>query len=114
NGWGYRPVVGNEQYDLWNEDVDEENLNTNEIRINPVRTAENTYRKYTTKGLTTIAYLDYHVLKDLKLRVTGNLNNRDQQNDLFYNSLTPQGSPRNPTNTRGINGSTSVSSTDTW
>lgn len=114
NGWGYRPVVGNEQYDLLNEDVDEENLNTNEIRINPVRTAENTYRKYTTKGSTTIAYVDYHILKDLKLRVTGNLNNRDQQNDLFYNSLTPQGSPRNPTNVRGVNGSTSFSSTDTW
>lgn len=114
NGWGYRPVVGNEQFDLLNEDVDEENINTFEIRVNPVRTAKNTYRRYTTKGLTTVAYADYAINKNFKLKVTGNLSNRDQQNDAFYNSLTPQGSPRNPTNTRGVNGSTSFSTIDTW
>ncbi|HEY0670191.1 MAG TPA: SusC/RagA family TonB-linked outer membrane protein, partial [Sphingobacteriaceae bacterium] len=114
NGWGYRPVTGDDAFDLISEDVDEENITAFELRVNPIKTAQNDYRRYYTNTLTSVIFADFNFTKDLKLRVSGNFNERTQTNDVFYNSKTTRGSPKNLSNIRGINGATGTTDYFTW
>jgi len=113
NTWGYRPITGREDFDLLNEDVDDENINSSEIRVNPLRTVENTYRLAKTNDLLAVGYLDVNLTKELTFRTTGNISSRNIFTDAFYNSKTPQGSPSNPSNRRGVNGTFTFSEINT-
>lgn len=111
--WGYRPVSAS-PIDLLEEASDPENLTNNEIRLNPVMTNDNEFRRGKLTDIITNAYLDYAITPALTLRITGGLNNRVQRSNAFYNSKTTQGSPLNPMNTRGQWGSVTYAERNIW
>lgn len=111
--WGYRPVSAS-PVNLLEEEADPENLTNNEIRLNPVITNDNEFRRGKITDIITNAYLEYAITPQLALRVTGGLNNRVQRSEAFYNSKTTQGSPLNPMNTRGQWGSVTYAYRNIW
>ncbi|MET0464636.1 MAG: TonB-dependent receptor [Chitinophagaceae bacterium] len=111
--WGYRPVAAS-AINLLEEESDPENLTNNEIRLNPVITNDNEFRRGKITDIIANAYLEYKIARDLTFRATGALNNRTQRNDAFYNSKTTQGSPLNPLNTRGQWGSVTYAERNIW
>lgn len=113
NTWGYRPISGTGK-DLLTEEVDEDVISANQIRVNPVLTAENAYNKNIIKNISANFYTTYNITKALTLKVTAATNSRNTRNETFYNSLTPRGSPRNPANSRGINGGITFSGINNW
>lgn len=114
NMWGYRPISGKDNLDLLEEDADPDNINSNEDRFNPVTTAENTYRVALNRTMLATAFLTYDITKHLTLKVTGGNTNSQYKTDIFYNSRTPQGSPKSSSNRMGINGSVTYMDVNTW
>lgn len=104
NVWGYRPLSGDPNLNLIDQDVDPDIIDANYTRVNPIVTAENFDRTNTSLDLLVNTYLTYAISNNLTLKVTGTANSRKRQFDAFYNSKTPQGSPLNPLNVRGVNG----------
>lgn len=114
NVYGYRPVSANENVNLEEELFDPDvNVDASNVRINPVITAENTYRKTINNELIGNAYLTYNFIKELAFNSRIGYRKRVIRGEAFYNSLTPQGSP-SPVNTRGVNGNFSFAENDTW
>ena len=102
--WAYRPLSGN-GYDLVEEIADPDNITASDVRLNPLITVKNDYTKDVSTDLTANAYLSFNITDNLTLRLTGIANSRLSRADRYYNANTPQGSPLNPNNLRGINGS---------
>jgi TonB-dependent starch-binding outer membrane protein SusC len=109
----YRPVVGT-NVDLASQIVDAEAINVNDTRFNPVSTINNQYTKNKTGDLLSQAYLTYDISSKLSLKVTGTENIRGTRADNFFNSNTQDGSPLNPRNTKGVNGSILNTEINTW
>lgn len=108
--WGYKPldVPGtNLDEDLLDPDVNP----TNDYRTNPYINLTNLHRLNTTKNLNTIAYLEYNILPDLKLRVTSGVNETRIERESFNNSKTQYGRPGSA---NGINGSINYSQRSNW
>jgi len=108
--WGYKPldVPGtNLDEDLLDPDVNP----TNDYRTNPYINLINLHRLNTTKNLNTIAYLEYNILPDLKLRVTSGVNETRIERESFNNSNTQYGRPGSA---NGINGSINYSQRSNW
>lgn len=103
--WAYRPVSGNPNVDLTEFDDDPDNTNTSDIRINPVVSSNNEYKKNNSTNFLSNAYVEYNILKNLKLKSTASIRNSKNRLDLFYNSKTPKGSSLNTANNQGVNGS---------
>lgn len=90
--WGFRPI------DTPGTNLDEELLDpdvnaSNDYRTNPYINLTNLHRLNTTKNLNTIAYLEYNILPDLKLRVTSGVNETRIQREAYNNSRTQYGFP---------------------
>lgn len=110
--WGYRPVSGNDvNLDelLYDPNIDP-NL-VSDYRVNPVISAENELRRNTVLTLAANAYADYTVAQGLTLRVTGGVTYNQSRAEIFNNSKTQAGNPRNP---NGVNGSVYYSPNSTW
>lgn len=114
--WGYRPaspidptktVGGDFEDDL----VDDLVAPGTDYRLNPIVVAENEYRLRNINNIFGNAYMDYSILKNLKLRVTAGINSTIQRNDAFNNSKTRTG---NPANIYGVNGSVNYYETSNW
>lgn len=101
--WGYRPVAGNININLLEEDIDEEALNQYDARFNPIVTSENAYQPTFVTDFLTNVYAEYKFLPEWILRMTGSVTRRDARNEMFFNSRTPQGSLISYFNTRAIN-----------
>ena len=114
NTWGYRPVTGGDDNDLLSEIVDDDIINANQIRVNPLLTAKNTYNKFIVKNISINAYATYKITKDLVLKVNAAKSEKNQRNEVFYNSQTSKGSPKNPVNSRGVNGRISFAEFNNW
>ncbi|MDR6783250.1 SusC/RagA family TonB-linked outer membrane protein [Pedobacter africanus] len=114
NVYGYRPVSANENVNLEEELFDPDvAVNSSNVRINPVITAENTYRKTINNEIVGNAYLTYNFIKELAFNSRTGYRKRVVRGEAFYNSLTPQGSA-SPVNTRGVNGNFSFAENNTW
>lgn len=111
--WAYRPTTGTDVR-LEDYDDDPDNTNVSDIRINPVVSSLNDYTHTGTTDFMANAYLQYDILKDLSLKVTGTASSRKSKLDRFFNSKTPQGSPLNRFNSLGVNGSVRYSDNDVW
>lgn len=114
--WGYRPVQPINPSKPINEDFESELGDdlvnaTTDYRLNPILIAQNEYRLRNIKNTIANAYVEYNIVKDLKLRVTGGLNQTHQQYDAFNNTKTRSG---NPYNIYGVNGSISHYRTTNW
>ncbi|RPE09975.1 SusC/RagA family TonB-linked outer membrane protein [Chitinophaga lutea] len=112
--WGYRPVAGDPNTDLQDDDGDMAFLNQYDIRLNPITTNNNEYNKSRTSDFLANAYVTYSPLSNLVFRFAGSMSNRQRRGDVFYNSKTVQGSPLNPRNVRGVNGSVIFTETNIW
>ncbi len=106
--WVYRPVAPiGEDVNLIEEDADLSAVNTSDFRVNPFIDMENQYQYYITSTLDANAYLNVDIVKGLTFRSIGGIRHGNTRNEQFYNSKTSQGSPHNPLNLNGINGSIS-------
>lgn len=109
SAWSYRPVqnVG-AIADIEDILFDPELNHGTDRRINPLIQAENELRQSRTNNILGNAYVEYTLLKGLKLRLTGGISNVRTTTLAFNNSQTRLGSPEYPENL-GINGSRVVS-----
>ena len=118
--WAYRPVTGREtEEDDVDEDFiedfrDEETTFAYDYRVNPVISAENTYRKVKVNNINFNGNVDYKILKDLNLKVTLGFDKRQTNTENFYNSQTARGSSKLPNNTRGVQGNISIFDREIW
>lgn len=112
--WGYRPVSGKGNFDLLEEDYDPDLIDQYNVRLNPVTTSNNDYTKDLSGSFLVNAYLQYDILKNLTLRMTGSSSSTNLRNERFYNSKTPQGNLLSLFNTKGINGSIRTTDINLW
>lgn len=103
--WLYRPITSGEEDDFINAPVDADAINASDFRINPFIDLENQYQYNKTRVLDGNGYLSYEISKDLIFKSTAGFRHNAVRQDRFYNSKTSQGSPYNPGNVNGINGS---------
>jgi len=115
--WQYRPVAGignsNTNSVIDSTSMDDFLNGTGSIgdnQVNPKIQAENEYRKNTQSSSNINAFLEYTILKNLKLKLSGAYGNNGQANEAYYNSRTRQGllyynKSGVAANTSGINGS---------
>ena len=110
--WGYRPVTGDDANidELLYDPTIDPNL-TSDYRVNPVISARNELRRNTALNLVTNAYADYTIIPGLVLKITGGVTYNQLKNDIFNNSMTQSGNPRNP---NGVNGSIFYNPSTTW
>ncbi len=110
--WGYRPVSysGNidSLLDLPN-DVTIDPLNTSSI-YNPLYSTKNEYHQNNQLNLFANGYLDYQIVRGLKLRVSAGVNQTSLRRENFYNSQTSRGRIT-ATNPNGVNGDYSILNT---
>ncbi len=101
--WGYRPVSpsGSDLLaELYDEDVD---IN-NDYRFNPVKSAQNEYRRKITNTLQANLGVEWEIIKNLKLKVTAGYTGKDYKNEEFNNSQTRTGNSHpNNTQSKGVN-----------
>ncbi|MDQ8005881.1 MAG: TonB-dependent receptor [Pedobacter sp.] len=103
--WGYRPVSGNPNVDLFDE-VDEDLDLQNDSRFNPILNAENRINNRKTSTLIANAYGEYAFNKYLKLRVSGGVTRETIKDEVFNGSNTFSGSPLTASGrNNGVNGS---------
>jgi len=100
--WGYRPVGTLWQDDLLDTLYDDTLDPTRDYRINPVMAAENEHNPMHTNTFISNAFIQYKILDNLVLRITGGYNRTDQRREIFNNSSSRLGHPR--TNEK-VNGS---------
>ncbi len=112
--WGFRPVAGRSDLNLMEEITDPENISNADIRLNPVITSNNDYTRNTNKSVVGNLGLRYNIIRGLQFKAVGSLRFNQEKRSIFYNSQTTPGSPLNPTNTIGVNGSIRYSDTFTW
>ncbi|AEV99848.1 SusC/RagA family TonB-linked outer membrane protein [Niastella koreensis] len=114
--WGYRPASPINPTKAISTDFQDELLDdmvnpTTDYRMNPVIIAQNEYRLKNNNNLIANAYVEYSILKNLKLRVTGGINKNSQRYDVFNNSKTRSG---NPSSVYGVNGSITYTDNTSW
>lgn len=118
--WGYRPVRRtflDDNYDTgsFEDDLFDDQVTSNaDYRINPIQSAQNTYRNKDNNSLLSNAFITYKLFKDIVFKTTGSINLNTQQLGQFYNSGTWQGSPQNIRNSYGQWGSMAYSKRFTW
>lgn len=114
--WGYRPVKpirsGNTD-DLYDEIVDSEVTGANDYRFNPVKTAQNEYRKTIVDYLNSNAGLTWEIVDGLKLKVTGGYTMYKRRREEFNGTQTYTGYVGSPSG-KGINGAIYWSDRLSW
>lgn len=103
--WLYRPIAASEEEDLVSEAVDGDAITSSDFRINPFIDLENQYQFDRANKLEGNGYFSYEIIDGLTFRSTAGFMHNAVRQDRFYNSKTSQGSPLNPGNVNGINGS---------
>jgi TonB-linked SusC/RagA family outer membrane protein len=125
SAWGFRPVnpspastaalsSAGGNFGLDDESTIDPTVSpTNDYRFNPTKSLQNTLNDNITNELTANAYMEYKIIPDLTLRVTGGVVNRSLVTNIFYNSQTSQGSPQ-VANSAGPNGSVTNNKFNSW
>ncbi len=117
NAWGYRPITGDSLGDLsfGNDIFDPDITSSVDLRVNPIVSAKNAYNVAFTNALFANAYLEYKVMKNLTLRVTGGITRNATRREVFNNSKTSAGNPRTVYGaTNGVNGSVNNTVFTSW
>lgn len=109
--WGYRPTNGGDNQNLLDNLIDPEIDPVVDYRVNPVFSAQNELRETHTNNLSLNGYGEFQFTKNLKLRVTGAINNRSDRRDVFNNSKTRYG---NPGSRDKVNGSITNTEINNW
>lgn len=117
SAWGYRPINGDSLGDLsFMDDAFDSDVTTNsDLRVNPIVSAKNAYNVGFTNALLANAYLEYKLLKNVTLRVTGGIVRNGSRREIFNNSKTAAGNPNTTYGkTNGINGSINNNVFTSW
>ncbi|PWJ56910.1 TonB-linked SusC/RagA family outer membrane protein [Dyadobacter jejuensis] len=102
--WSYRPF-NTDQTLPFEESLTDPAINPlTDYRTNPLIQVQNEQREKFNTSINASAYAEYAITKDLKLRITGNINRGFYQDATFNNSLTRTGNPAYP-QSLGVNGS---------
>lgn len=109
--WGYSPLSELTE----DEAIDETTSSGTDYKFNPIMNQKNLLRNNKTHNLNVTGYLDYAITNNLRLKITGGINNTRVINEEFNNSKTYPGSPNTtPGRTSGVNGSVSQANTNNW
>lgn len=100
--WGYRPVGTLWQEDLMDSLYDDTLDPTRDYRINPIMAVQNEYNPMHTSTFISNAFVQWKILDNLVLRISGGYNKVDQRREIFNNSSSRLGNPK--TNEK-VNGS---------
>ena len=114
--WGYRPVKpirSGASDDLYDDLVDSETTGANDYRFNPVKTAQNEYRKTIVDYLNANVGLTWEIVEDLKLKITGGYTMNNRRREEFNGTQTYTGYPGSPSG-KGINGGIYWNKKITW
>lgn len=111
--WSYRPITRlNSTVDLIEVPTDPEvDGGAFEFRYNPILTTKNELRENRGENLIANAFVEYEIIKDLKLKISGGITKGTTQYDTFNNSLTRSGNPQ--TNNK-VNGGINIFNSTTW
>ena len=112
--WAYRPISPDPSVNLEEELVDEDAVNNSDFRVNPFIDLENQYQYNITNVLDGNGYVSYDIIKGLTFKSTAGIRHSKVRADKFFNSKTSQGSPYNPANTNGINGSVAYTTSNSF
>lgn len=111
NVWSYRPFVSVGDDDLINEWVDPSINPSQDFRVNPIYIVSDEYRKRINNYFRANAYVEYEIIKDLKLKVMGGFLTDDYSNEQFNGSRSRTG---NKYRSDGVNASVQNKSTQQW
>lgn len=91
--WGYRPAISpNSSLDAQlTQAIDPDGQLA--YAYNPLISTNNTIINSSSNNLAANAYLDYKIIKDLTLRISGGLNYTQSLNNSYYGQLTQRGAP---------------------
>lgn len=112
--WGYRPVTGNDNNSDLLDNLIDPALSGNQFgdyRVNPVISTKNLIQQTTIDNMIANSFIDYVVLPNLSLRISGGVTRNTVKTEGFYNSMTSRGSIYN---TAGVNGSIYTNTTNSW
>lgn len=112
---GYRPVTGGVNDETLVDSLYDPNIDgiaVADYRINPYLSAQNELNQRIGNALMANGYIQYKIMQDLTLRLSGGIDNNWGRTESFYNSFTSTGNPRY--NVKGPNGSVSNSLTSNW
>ncbi|MEO6916069.1 MAG: TonB-dependent receptor [Chitinophagaceae bacterium] len=107
--WGFRPFGSR----LVDQPFDDNVNPNNDYRFNPILNQQNIIRENNTNSLSANAFLEYAITKDLKLKISGGINNNLRESVSFNDTLTSSGNPRATFN-KGVNGSVTYATTNSW
>lgn len=102
--WGYRPISGDSNVNLLEEEFDPDAVSMIDARVNPVISNANEYNQQEILSLFSNGYIHYDITPKLSLRVNGSISNQVNGREIFNNSKTVSGSPALPFNVLGVNG----------
>lgn len=111
NTWSYRPFASFDGYDVLDNLTDDVVNASSDYRINPVYIVNYEYRKQFTNNLRANTYLEYEILKDLKLKVSGGWTTNNYRYEQFNGTKTRTG---NPYRSEGVNASVQNRETNSW
>lgn len=86
--WAFRPVAVDPNVNLIEVPNDPEVDQASNFTFNPILTAQNELRETYSTSFTTNGFLEYAILKDLKLKVSGSFNRGLRRNDVFNGSMS--------------------------
>lgn len=111
--WAYRPVTQPSQdiNSLLDYTTDPGVDATNDYRFNPILSLNNEYNKRMSTTNTYNGYLEYQLIKGLKLKISGGYTLQSNRNETFNNSKTRYGSP---ISTDHVNAKLYTSQKKTW
>lgn len=113
--WAYRPIgFPDSDINLVEAPADESSVNASDFRINPVIDLENQYQYNYNKQFEGLGNVSIDIIDGLVLKVSGGVRRNEYQYDKFFNSKTTKGSPTNPNNPDGVNGSIRHTQTSSW
>ena len=111
--WGYRPVTqpGTPLSTLLNNGVDDMVNTTNDYRFNPYMDLQNAYNHTLNTYVQFNGFLEYDIMKGMKLKISGGYTDTGYNNDNFNNSKTRYGGP---ISNDKVNARVTRSSRSTW
>lgn len=111
--WGYRPVTqpNVELSSLLNNIQDPSVDSQNDYRFNPIMSLQNDYNKRFIENMRANGFVEYEIMKNLKLKVLGTYSTDIRRQEVFNNSKTRYGYPGSA---NGVNANLTVSERRTW
>lgn len=113
--WAYRPIgFPDSELSLVDEMADDASITPSDFRINPILDLENQYQFNYNNLFEGLGNVSINIIDGLVLKLSGGLRRNGYKYDKFFNSKTSKGSPSNPNNKDGINGSVLNNQTNNW